>query len=280
MGNKFVNNARILAIEIEEIPVKAHYSIDKVERYYGPIRRAFEIITANLGNDVTPDNALQMAVKAVNDTAGSNDLVPTLLMFETYFRLSPSSPPFPSITARAAAVRKAMAEIRKLKAERQVAEAFATRNGPSVAEIAQLPLQNEVKIWRENGGWAGSYKLIAHNNSGNACVIDVNGKPTNFRIISVRSYHQNKHTTKITSNDISDNSDNANDEYHLKHAKPIAPKRKRERPSGSKNKPKITVANTTNVFITQKKRNNAELAVELRRKGKITTLGKLFELLD
>jgi hypothetical protein len=39
-----------------------------------------------------------------------------------------------------------MAEVRKLKVERQMAEALATRNGPSVAKIAQLPLQNKVKI--------------------------------------------------------------------------------------------------------------------------------------
>jgi hypothetical protein len=118
VGNKFVNNARILAIEVGNISVKAHYLIGKVERYYGPIRRAFEIIIANLSNEVAPDNALQIAVKAVNDTAGPNGLVLTLLVFGTYPRLSPSLPPFPSITARAAAVRKAMAEIRKLKAER------------------------------------------------------------------------------------------------------------------------------------------------------------------
>jgi hypothetical protein len=189
VNNEFVNNARILAIEIEKIPIKAHHSIDKVEKYHGPIYRAFEIITANLGNDITPDNALQMAVKAVNDTAGPNGLFPTLLMFGTYPRLSPSSPPSPSITARAAAVRKAMAEVRKLKAERQIAEALATRNGPSVAEVAQLPLQNKIRIWRKNGGWAGSYKLVAHNNSGNACIINVNGKPTNFQITSVRFYY-------------------------------------------------------------------------------------------
>jgi hypothetical protein len=152
VNNKFVNNARILAIEVEEILVKAYHSISKVEKYHGPIRRAFKIITADLSNDVILDNALQMEVKAINDTTGPNGLVSTLLMFGTYPRLSPSSLPFPSITARAAAVRKAMAEVRKFKAERQVAEALATRNGPSVAEIAQLPLQNEVRVWRKNGG--------------------------------------------------------------------------------------------------------------------------------
>jgi hypothetical protein len=249
VGNEFVNNARILAIEIKKIPVKAHHSIGKIKKYYSPIRRAFEIITADLGNNVTPDNALQMAVKVVNDTAGPNGFVPTLLVFGTYSCLSPSLPPSPSITARAAAVRKAMAEVRKFKAERQMAEALATRNGPSVAKVAQLPLQNEVRVWRKNGGWAGFYKLIAYNNSGNACIINVNGKPTNFRIISVRFYYRNKHTAKITSNDVSDNSDNANDEYHPKHAKLIAFKRKRERSSDFKNKPKIIIANTTDVFV-------------------------------
>jgi hypothetical protein len=189
VGSKFVNNARILAIEVKEIPVKAYHLIDKVEKYYSPIRRAFEIITADLGNNVIPDNALQMAVKAVNNTTGPNGFIPTLLVFGTYPHLSPSSPPSPSITARAAAVRKAMAEVCKIKAERQVAEALATRNGPSVAEVAQLLFQNKVKVWRKNGGWAGFYKLIAHNNSGNACIIDVNGKPTNFQIILVRFYY-------------------------------------------------------------------------------------------
>jgi hypothetical protein len=140
VNNKFINNARILAIEVEKILVKVYYLIDKVERYHSPIRRAFEIIIANLSNDITSDNALQMAVKVVNGTTGPNGLVLTLLMFETYPRLSSSLPLFPSITARAAAVRKAIAEVRKLKAERQVAEALATHNGPNVAELAQLSL--------------------------------------------------------------------------------------------------------------------------------------------
>jgi hypothetical protein len=146
-----------------------------------------------------------------------------------------------------------MAEVRKLEAERQVAEALATRNGPSVAEVAQLPLQNKVRVWRKNGGWAGFYKLIAYNNNGNACIINVNEKPTNFRIISVRFYHRNEHTAKIILNDVNDNSDNTNDKYHPKFAEPIASKRKRGRSSGSKNKFKIAIANIINVFIAQKK---------------------------
>jgi hypothetical protein len=116
--SEFVANARILAIEVEEVPIKAYNSIGKIERYHGPLKRAFEIITADLGISLAPEYVLQMAVKAVNDTAGHDGLVPTFLMFETYPRFSLLSLSLPSLTIRANAVRKAMAEVRKLKAKR------------------------------------------------------------------------------------------------------------------------------------------------------------------
>jgi len=58
-----------------------------------------------------------MAVKAVNDTAGPNGLVPTLLVYGAYLRMSKLDPPAPSVTDRVAIIRKAMAEIVKLRAK-------------------------------------------------------------------------------------------------------------------------------------------------------------------
>ena len=58
-----------------------------------------------------------MAVKAVNDTAGPDGLVPTLLVYGAYLRMSNLGPPAPSITERVAIIRKAMAEIVKLRAK-------------------------------------------------------------------------------------------------------------------------------------------------------------------
>ena len=55
-----------------------------------------------------------MAVKAVNNTAGLNGLVPTLLVYRAYLKISNLDPPALSITERAAAIQKAMAEIVKL----------------------------------------------------------------------------------------------------------------------------------------------------------------------
>ena len=55
-----------------------------------------------------------MAIKAVNDTAGLDRLVPTLLVYRAYLRMSNLDPPALSITERAAVIWKVMAEIVKL----------------------------------------------------------------------------------------------------------------------------------------------------------------------
>ena len=58
-----------------------------------------------------------MAVKAINNTASPNGLVPTLLVYRAYPRISNLDPPTPSITEQAAVIRKAIAEIVKLRAK-------------------------------------------------------------------------------------------------------------------------------------------------------------------
>jgi len=58
-----------------------------------------------------------MAVKAVNNTAGPNGLVPTLLVYRAYLRISNLGPPTLSIIEQATAIRKAIAEIVKLRAK-------------------------------------------------------------------------------------------------------------------------------------------------------------------
>ena len=58
-----------------------------------------------------------MAVKAINDTAGLDGLVPTLLVYGAYLRISNLDPPTPSITERAAIIQKVIAKIVKLRAK-------------------------------------------------------------------------------------------------------------------------------------------------------------------
>ena len=55
-----------------------------------------------------------MAVKAVNNTASFNRLVPTLLVYGAYLRMGKLDPFTPSIMDWAAAIRKVIAKIVKL----------------------------------------------------------------------------------------------------------------------------------------------------------------------
>ena len=65
-----------------------------------------------------------MAVKAINDTAGPNSLVPTLLVFRAYPRITLVNPPAPSIIKRSKAIQDAMRELRSLQARRKVTDAL------------------------------------------------------------------------------------------------------------------------------------------------------------
>ena len=87
-----------------------------------------------------------MAVKAVNNTAGPNGLVPTLLVYGAYLRISNLDPPAPSITERAAIIRKAIAKIVKLRAKQTVNNALYYYNGPNITLVHNLPLNSKVLI--------------------------------------------------------------------------------------------------------------------------------------
>ena len=55
-----------------------------------------------------------MAIKAINNTAGPDRLVPTLLVYRAYLRIDKLDPSVLSIMDWAAVIQKAMAEIVKL----------------------------------------------------------------------------------------------------------------------------------------------------------------------
>jgi hypothetical protein len=98
------------------VPVKAHNLVGIVERYYGPLCCIYYIIIAEL-LDINKDMALQIAFKAINDFTGPNGLIPTLLVFRAYLYIIKSNTPNPIVVKRAVALKKAIKEVKKLKAE-------------------------------------------------------------------------------------------------------------------------------------------------------------------
>ncbi|KAI1006916.1 hypothetical protein K3495_g1304 [Podosphaera aphanis] len=135
-----------------------------------------------------------MAIKAINDTAGLNGLVPTLLVFGAYPRLTDSNPPTPSIAQRAAAIKIAMEEISKIRAKIQVNRALNERNGHDTTMVNDLTINSDVLVWRQAnknqaGKWEGPFKLIEINNE--TCKIELPSGPTDFRSTVVRPYFSN-----------------------------------------------------------------------------------------
>jgi hypothetical protein len=87
-----------------------------VECYYSPLYYIYHIIIAEL-LDINKDIALQIAFKAINNSTGPNSLIPTLLVFRTYLYIVKSDTPNPIVVKRVAALKKAIKEVKKLKAE-------------------------------------------------------------------------------------------------------------------------------------------------------------------
>ena len=58
-----------------------------------------------------------MAFKAINNTAGLEGLVPTLLVFRAYPQIVKMDAPSPLVIQRAAAIKKVIVEIQKLRAK-------------------------------------------------------------------------------------------------------------------------------------------------------------------
>jgi hypothetical protein len=127
------------------VPVEAHNSISIVEQYYRPLQCIYQIITVEI-SDINKDIALQMAFKAINNTAGSDGLVPILLVFSTYLQMVKLDTPSLSVTQCANAVKKAIAEICKLCTEQQVADTLNIYNRPKTDTVYNLLPNSSVLV--------------------------------------------------------------------------------------------------------------------------------------
>ena len=135
-----------------------------------------------------------MVVKVVNDIAGLDGIVPTLLVFGAYPRMAEIDPPAATITQRAAAIKLAMKEVRRCYASRQVTDALRTRNGPRTQHLQGLPINSKVLVWRKKEKWTGPWKLLSME--GETCKVELQNGPTTFRSTVVKPYYEETDKTK------------------------------------------------------------------------------------
>jgi SUMO ligase MMS21 Smc5/6 complex component len=90
-----------------------------------------------------------MIFKILNDLTDLNDLVSILLVFDAYLRMIEMNASFSTITQRSIAMRKAMKDVRKTVASRQMNDALNMRNDSSMILIHDLSLNSLVLVYRE-----------------------------------------------------------------------------------------------------------------------------------
>ncbi|POS82721.1 hypothetical protein EPUL_004120, partial [Erysiphe pulchra] len=264
-GKEFKKSTIAMSITTKVAPTEAHHSIGLVERYHTPLRRAYEVISKDLGGTkIDRTSLLQMAVKAVNDTAGPDGLVPTLLVFSAYPRMIESDPLTPSIFERAAAIKSAMKEVRKIRAKEQVRNALKMRKGPITSELKRCFLE-----------WTSSCE---------DCVVQVGDHMPNFRSTSVKPYYSDKNAPNSNDPPL-DEEPIENNLLSNENSEIIEPRR-----SNRIRKPRnfvnffVSICNLVTIssfnassFLLSKEVADREISIRLRAEAKITTPGKPFE---
>ena len=76
-----------MEIIVKNIPIKVHYSIGMVKRYYKPFQQVYSIVTIKIPG-IEPNLAFQIFFKAINNSVSPNGLVSILLVFDIYSRMT------------------------------------------------------------------------------------------------------------------------------------------------------------------------------------------------
>ncbi|CAL3971710.1 unnamed protein product [Diplocarpon coronariae] len=107
---------------------------------------AFKIIIVKHSR-LSDNKRLQIAIKAVNNIARLNRMIPTLLVFKAYLRLIELDLLNPSVEQRAAIIKKAIKEVRKIYTIYKVNNTLGIRNGLRTTYIYDLRLKDLVLVY-------------------------------------------------------------------------------------------------------------------------------------
>ena len=205
---KFRHYANNMKIMKKNVSVETHHSIDQIERYHELFRKIYLIIISKIPG-MDSDFELQMTLKTVNDSIESHELISILLIFGAYSRMTKLDAFSFTINQRVIIMKKAMDEMRKFNANRQINDVFNTRNGSSTTYFHDLLLNSFVLMYRERFAdrsniWKKSFNLINIENE--SAILNLFNGPTKFRTTSVKPYHDPSDL------DIDDENNSLNDE--------------------------------------------------------------------
>lgn len=140
ISNRFRNLCQLAGISLKISGVESHNSFGVCERYHSYLRRIYRKVVGEHPS-TNNDAALKIAVRVLNDTAGPNGLVPTLLVFGLMPQMPIIPLQLPSQMERMAAIHAARKELSQTIASTRVTQAL-TRQTPS-ASMSSLKIGDE-----------------------------------------------------------------------------------------------------------------------------------------
>lgn len=86
---------------------------------------------------------------------------------------------------RAAAIKAAMTELSKIKANRQIKDGLRQRNGPYILQIHDTTIGSNVLVWRVHiNKWTGPHKLLIIKDG--KCTVELPNGSQDFRSTIVK----------------------------------------------------------------------------------------------
>lgn len=180
----------LLSAGIKEQPsgVESHNALGNGERYHAFLRRVFNKVRAD-SPELSEELSLALSLKAVNDTAGPNGLVPTLLVFGVIPRIPLRASQLPNQIVRMNAMADARKEMEQIVARSRIAAAL-NWNVPKCSD-QQFNVSDEVLMFREKpvGKWVGPYTIKSINNK--SVVLDTGDRNILSSVDKIRVYKSN-----------------------------------------------------------------------------------------
>jgi hypothetical protein len=197
-SEEFRAAAKAYDIEVLEAPVESPATMSHVERYHAPLRAAYEKVSADLHGSITDEEALEIAVKCVNDVIGPEGLCPTLLVYGSL--PSPArTKPAASQLQRARAMDEARTEVSKEHARRRVQFGLHYKGpfGNERQDLDALQFGAEVSVYRAaSGRWEGPFRFVSKE--GETVVVELANGRKIFRSNAVRPWRVTADTCRAT----------------------------------------------------------------------------------
>lgn len=131
---------------MKNVLVEIHHFIGIIKRYHRLLRQVYSIIIIEILS-IQSNLVLQMSFKAINNSIGLNKLVSTLLVFNTYLRMTEQNVLFLLVIKYVMVMRKTIDEIKKNIISRLVNNILNTYNRPFTGPVYDLPISLSVLVY-------------------------------------------------------------------------------------------------------------------------------------